>query len=143
MKSINYFLLAFLLCVLSPKLFADEMVVIINMKNPVTSLTEKETREYFLQNVDRWKFGKKIRLSDNQNSDKMRESFLQQILRMTPIEIERYWLEQQYSRAKRPPTVLSSNQEVLRFVRKFKGAIGVVDRSAVNDEVKVVLNLTY
>ncbi|MBV1877422.1 MAG: hypothetical protein KUG79_07260 [Pseudomonadales bacterium] len=124
---------------------AGTMVVIINANNPITKLTKAEVKEYFLKKKTRWKTGKKVRSTDNQSNDSMRNSFNEKVLVFSGVELERYWLEQQYQKAQKPPTTLSSDTEALKFVGKFKGAIGFVDQSSVkgNSSVKTVFSVNY
>lgn len=125
--------------------YAGELVIIVNAANPVDALTASEAKQYFLKNKARWPFGKKVRPSDYKDEKGMRDVFLSNVLAMNALEVERYWIEQQYARATKPPTMLDDDTAVVRFVNKFEGAIGFVDRGAVNSGsgVKEVLTLNY
>ena len=126
--------------------YAGELVIIVNAANPVDALTASEAKQYFLKNKARWAFGKKVRPSDYKDEKGMRDAFLTNVLAMNALEVERYWIEQQYARAAKPPTMLDDDTAVVRFVNKFEGAIGFVDRAAVSsgsDGVKEVLTLNY
>ena len=125
--------------------YAGELVIIVNTANPVDALTASEAKQYFLKNKARWPFGKKVRPSDYQDEKGMRDVFLSNVLAMNALEVERYWIEQQYARAEKPPVMLDDDTAVVRFVNKFEGAIGFVDRGAMGSSsgVKEVLTLKY
>ena len=124
---------------------AGELAVIVNASNPVDALSPIEVKQYYLKHKARWAFGKKVRPSDYKDEKGMRDAFLSNVLSMSAQEIERYWIEQQYARAEKPPATLDDDSAVVRFVKKFEGGIGFVDRNSVDDSsgVKEVLTLSY
>ncbi len=64
---------------------------------------------------------------------------------MTDIEIDRYWIEQQYVKGERPPATLDDGTSVTRYVAKFEGAIGCVDRGSLDGAsgIKAVFTVAY
>ena len=108
----------------------QEVVVIINADNGATDLTATQVRRYFLKTSPTWNDGEKVRPVDRVGASEERETFLNQILSLSPSEFERYWIERQYANAQSRPIRVSDDSEVLRMVESFKGAIGFVSATA-------------
>ena len=124
---------------------AGELVVIVNDANPVTAMTSSEVKQHYLKSKTRWEFGQKIRPADSTYDDDARNAFLARVLNMTDLEIERFWIEQQYVKGGKPPATLDDDSSVMRFVAKFDGAISFVPRASLNgvSGVKEVLTVSY
>ena len=124
---------------------ADELVIIVNDSNPVSSMTAAEVRKHFLKDTPRWDFGQKVRPADRTYNDAVRDAFLADVLGMTDIEIERYWIEQQYVSGGKPPAALDGDSSVIRFVSQFDGAISFVQRASLDgmSGIKEVLTVSY
>ena len=124
---------------------AGELVVIVNDSNPVSAMTASEVRQHYLKDKARWDFGQKVRPADSTYDDAARDAFLARVLNMTEIEIDRFWIEQQYVKGGKPPASLDDDSSVMRFVAKFDGAISFVSRASLNGVmgVKEVLTVSY
>lgn len=124
---------------------AGELVVIVNDSNPVAQMTRAEVKQHYLKNKTRWDFGQKVRPADCKYDEAVRNAFLSNVLGMTDIEIERFWIEQQYVRGEKPPATLDDASSIMRFVAKFDGAISFVERASLNGAsgVKKVLTISY
>ena len=140
--TIKYLCVLAVFCMCTTSIQAAEMSVIVNNKNLLDTLTATEVRKFYLQNAA-WPLGRKVRSVDNQGNDDLRDAFVSKVLRFTSLELDRYWIEQQYSRALKPPVEFSSDQKVIDYVAKNKGGIGVIQSSSVSDEVKAVLTISY
>ena len=136
---------ALLALVLSaPAAAAEELVVIVNAANPATSLDVKAVRAYFLKTLVSWFDGARVRPVDQSETSPKRAAFLGKVLGMSSTELERYWLQRQYSSTEAPPAKAPDDAEVIRLVKSSKGAIGFVSKDAAAREgVKVVLTLSY
>ena len=124
---------------------AGELVVIVNDSNPITVMSRSEVKKHYLKDKERWDFGQKVRPADCKYDDAVRNAFLSNVLGMTGIEIERFWIEQQYVKGGRPPATLDDDSSVMRFVAKFDGAISFVERASLDGAsgVKEVLTISY
>ena len=121
---------------------AGELVVIVNDSNPADTMSASEVKEHFLKATARWQFGQKVRPADCKYDETLRGAFLANVLGMTDIEIDRYWIEQQYVNGEKPPATLDDDSSVMRFVAKFEGAIGCVDRASLDGATGVKEILT-
>lgn len=92
---------------------------------------------------------KKIRLDDRGHvvvpvnlpaGHPLREAFSLSLLRETSDALQNYW-NTRYFHGERPPYVLDSEQAVMRFVAKTKGAVGYVAACHADDSVRVILEM--
>ncbi len=115
-----------------------DVAVIVNLANSTDSMSKQEVAAHYLKEKKVWAFGKKIRPIAIKGGSSTQDEFISRVLGMTEGDIVRYWIEQQYARAMKPPTEVSDDSDVIRFVKKFEGAIGFVDASSTNSSVKTV-----
>jgi ABC-type phosphate transport system substrate-binding protein len=136
---------AFLALFLTTQLTAaEELAVIVNVANPAMSLDAKAVKDHFLKTQGSWRSGDRVRPVDQSESSAKRAAFLGKVLRMSPLELERYWLERQYASADTPPAKAPDDATVIRLVKTFKGAIGYVSKETAEREgVKTVLIVSY
>ena len=124
---------------------AGELAVIVNDSNPASTMSTSEVKQYYLKGTTRWQFGQKVQPADCRVDEGLRNAFLSNVLGMSEIEIERYWIEQQYVKGEKPPADLDSDSSVMRFVAQFDGAIGFVERASLAGAsgVKEVLTISF
>ena len=116
---------------------AAELAVIINAKNPSADLTVLEIKQLYLKNNTHWGNGKKVRPAALNYEADIATDFYKSVLSMTVTEVERHWIEVQYGKALKPPVQLDDSEAVIKFVGKFKGAVGFVEVGAVDGHKKV------
>jgi ABC-type phosphate transport system substrate-binding protein len=93
----------------------------------------------FLRKVRRWRSGKTTSPVDQSLASPVRVSFSKTVLGMSVGEIRDYWMNQTLSGAEPPPSVRSSDREVLEAVKSEPGAIGYVSTEVrLPAEVKAV-----
>ena len=88
-----------------------------------------------------WPDGGKINPVNLPTKNLQRRLFSQFVLRSSPEELERYW-NNMYFQGESPPFVLDSEEAVLRFVARTRGAIGYVNYCSVDARVKVAMVFT-
>lgn len=115
---------------------AGEWAVVASGSFKQNSLSQKQIREIFL---------KKRAFVDNQEvfpvnlsaSEKGRIGFEEKILGMDRNEISSYWVSQHYQGIT-PPVTQKSQAGVKAFVKSVKGAIGYIEKSHVEPDMKVL-----
>lgn len=117
--------------------WAEALAVIVNIKNPVTSLTQASVAAIYRGEELHWTHGSRIKLVNREIGSPLRETFYERILNARS--------DQQFFRPGTPVAVQSliqrSDEAVIRFIGAIEGAIGYVKISSVNDKVKVVFLL--
>jgi len=130
---------ALLVAVAATPARAASYKLVVHQSNPVTSLSADQVEKLFLKKVTRWDTGGEVQPVDQADSSPVRASFCQEILGKDVPAIKSYWQKMIFSGRATPPPELSSDAEVLEFVRSNRGAIGYVAAgTAVGDGVKTV-----
>ncbi len=112
--------------------------VIINIKNPTSSLTRKAVSKLFLKKTRKWPDGKEVRPIDRLTKSAIREEFSKTIHNKSTSSIKAYWQRQIFSGHSVPGQEKRTDKEVIDYVRTHPGAIGYVSKKAKMDSVKVL-----
>jgi len=128
---------ALIICVfMAISCVAGEWAVVASGSFKPNSLSQKQIKEIFL---------KKRGFIDNQEvfpvnlgaGEKGRIIFEEKILGMDRGEISSYWMSQHYQGIT-PPVTQKSQAGVKAFVKSVKGAIGYVEKSQIEPDMKVL-----
>ena len=116
---------------------AESLAVVVNAKNPLSSLRLIDLGSMYRGEELHWAHGGRIKLVNRETSSPERARFYRKVLNAKP--------DQRFYVLNTPIAVQSlirrSDEAVLRFVSAIEGAIGYVRLSQVNPSVKVVLIL--
>jgi ABC-type phosphate transport system substrate-binding protein len=122
-----------------------EIAVVVNAENPLTTLSAEDVRAYYMKRKSSWPNGEKIRPVDVEADNAARVLFVTQVLKTTPSDLERHWLEIKYRAAESPPKRMSDDEGVIKYISAFKGGIGFVEASAADKlkdrPIRVVLRI--
>jgi ABC-type phosphate transport system substrate-binding protein len=114
-------------------------VVIVNVANPTSSLTDAEISKLFLKRKLRWANGKAVVPVDQRSDSPTRTSFSIEILRKKPSAVDNYWQQQIFSAREVPPAEKASDQAVMMFIEANPDAIGYVAATTILSRgVKVI-----
>jgi ABC-type phosphate transport system substrate-binding protein len=114
--------------------------VIVNSHNPIVSVDRKFLTDAFLKKVTRWSHEDLIRPVDLRADASTRRAFTEEVLKRSIAAVKNYWQQMVFSGRDVPPPELDSDQDVVKFVNKYPGAVGYVSANA-NLEGTKVLNL--
>ena len=112
--------------------------VVVNNANPVDTLTVAELRRIFMKQQRLWAHGDTIVPVDWDAASQMRRVFSQIILGRSVREMAEYWVRQSVTQGLAPPSTLSSDLAVARFVATVPGAIAYLSADAADRSVKRV-----
>ena len=109
----------------------------------MTSLTAEQIAAYYLKKQTRFPDGTPVRFIDWKTDASAHVAFLNQVLGKSNREVELYWIGQKNFTGYSAPLGATSNEMIMRFVSKFKGALGYVTKfdeldSPDAEEVKVI-----
>lgn len=112
-----------------------EVVVIVSQKNPATRMFSEQASQFFL--------GKSAMFTpvDQPESSAIRAEFYHKIADKDPAQVKALWSKLVFTGKATPPKEYASSAEVKKAVAADPKAIGYIDKSAVDDTVKVVLTL--
>jgi ABC-type phosphate transport system substrate-binding protein len=118
-----------------------EIVVIVNAKNSLASLSAEQVAALYLGNATTFPDGSAAALADQPESASIRGDFYQKATGRSASQVKATWARLTFSGKGTPPKELKSDAEVKAFVASDPKAIGYVDSSAVDGSVKAVLKL--
>lgn len=105
----------------------QKFVIIVNGKNPTTSLTRAELAQIFLKQNTRWPGSKLVAEPvDLPKRSPVREVFSKTILSRSVASVGTYWQQQIFSGKAVPPPEKPNDVNVVAFVRSHEGAVGYV-----------------
>lgn len=112
-----------------------EIVVIVNKANPATRMFSEQASQFFL--------GKSAMFTpvDQPESSPIRADFYHKVADKDPAQVKAIWSKLVFTGKATPPKEYASNAEVKKAVAADPKAIGYIDKSAVDDTVKVILTL--
>lgn len=116
----------------------NDVVFIVNAKNPAEKLTATEIRDFYFKRKRRWNNGESIRFMDRTNGP-LREIFLTKYINKTTSDVELFWIGQKLYSGDSAPLKEVSDSTTMNFVGSFKGAISYVSEATVlRKNVKVI-----
>jgi ABC-type phosphate transport system substrate-binding protein len=118
---------------------AADLVVIVSAHNPVTALRAEQVADIFLGEATRFPDGEEAQALDLAMNTPQRNEFYQKVAARTPALMKAYWTKRIFTGRGQPPRELSGSNAVRKAVADNPGAIGYIDRAAVDASVRVVL----
>ena len=117
-----------------------QVVVIISTKNPISKLTPDQVSQIFLgQAKTFYSGGQAVPLDLSEGHEK--EAFYQKVMGKSPAQLKAYWSKMTFSGKAQPPESFADAKALVKKVAENPKYIGYVDKSAVDDSVKIVLTL--
>jgi len=112
-----------------------ETVVIVNKANPATRMFSEQAAQFFL--------GKSNMFTpvDQPESSPIRADFYHKVADKDPAQVKAIWSKLVFTGKATPPKEYANNADVKKAVAADPKAIGYIDKSAVDDTVKVILTL--
>ncbi|HEY0585328.1 MAG TPA: hypothetical protein VGD52_04285 [Pseudoduganella sp.] len=132
-KRIKPLLAAAMMCLALPAL-AAEIVVIVNPKNPASRMFSEQAAQFFL--------GKSTLFTPIEHTEgPLRNEFSQKVLGKDSAQVKAQWSKLVFTGKGTAPKEYGSSAEVKKAVAADVQAIGYIEKSAVDDSVKVILTV--
>jgi ABC-type phosphate transport system substrate-binding protein len=112
--------------------------IIVNPANPTASLDRKFLAEAFLKKTTRWPDGEFIRPVDLAPNAAARQRFTEDALNRSVAAVKSYWQQQIFAGRSVPPAELNGEEEAVKYVARYPGAMGYVGATGELAGVKVV-----
>jgi hypothetical protein len=112
--------------------------VIVNPKNPATSLERTFLQDAFLKKTQRWPNQGVIQPVDLAPTSSARSSFTQQVLGRSVAAVRAYWQQRIFSGRDVPPPELTNDQRAVEYVLKHEEAVAYVSGTTPLAGAKVV-----
>ncbi len=114
-----------------------ELVVIVNPESGVEQLDRTDVINIYMGRFQKLPSGISAFPVDVAGDKSV---FYQQLVKKTLPEIQSYWARLIFSGRASPPRQAQDSEEVLDIISNNKGAVGYLDRSLVDERVRVVLS---
>lgn len=134
---------ALILCCLAlgPLAAQAELVVVANPRSGIERLDEDDVINIFLGRYRRLASGIAAEPVDIADDSPLRTRFYRSLVNKSLPEINAYWARLVFSGKTRPPHMVGSVEEALRFVASQSGGLAYVERTQVDRRVKIVFEL--
>ena len=103
-----------------------DFVVIVNIENPVDSITTDQLSKIFLKKIRQWETGRTIQVVEQHISSRVRRELAEQIHRRSVSAVSAYWQQQIFSGRAVPPPERATDADVVEYVGGLPDAIGYV-----------------
>ena len=127
----------FLLLLMSMGAQAD-IVVVVNKQNNTPAMSHRELVDLFMGRNLYFADGSLAMRLDQAPDSVVRERFFRALVNKSVAEVNAYWARLLFTGRASPPNVVGDSQAVLKTVRSDVNAIGYIDRSDLDDTVRVV-----
>ncbi|MBP8163652.1 MAG: hypothetical protein KAX89_08760 [Propionivibrio sp.] len=119
-----------------------DLVVVTNPKSGIDRMSREEVVFVFLGRWRQLPSGIAAVPIDLPIDSPERAAFYRQLVSKSPSEIKAYWSRLMFSGGARPPISPDSREEQIRILASTPGAIGYLDRSAVDNRMKIVFDFS-
>ncbi|MCY0910810.1 hypothetical protein IV454_20080 [Massilia antarctica] len=125
--------LTLLLAIASPAM--AELVIVVNPQNPATRMFPSQAAQFFL--------GGSVMFTpiEQAESSPIRAEFYKKVLEKEPAQVQAIWSKLTFTGKAKAPKEYKSSAEVKKAVAESVNAIGYIEKSAVDDTVKVVATI--
>jgi ABC-type phosphate transport system substrate-binding protein len=113
-------------------------LVVCNPANPLASVERRFVQDAFLKKVTSWPTGDSARPVDLPPGSSVRRQFTEEVLRRSVEAVRIFWQQRIFAGRDLPPPEVGSDEEVIKFVMRDRGAIGYVSASASLNGAKVL-----
>ena len=135
MKHIGIYLLWML--ILSSGMAWADTLLIAHKDAPETTLSKKEIQEIFLGKRSQWQNHSAIHPATVKDAE-LHSAFLKQYIKKSASKWNAYWKRLVFTGTGTLPQQFETEQELLKYVVKTKGAIGYVDAETPVDNVTII-----
>lgn len=118
-----------------------QVVVVVNAKSPIASMTAEEVSAIFLGKTGRLPSGATAAPADLPEGAAAREAFYSKVAGKSAAQVKATWARLTFSGKATPPREFSTSADARRHVAGNPDAIAYIEASAVDASVKVVLTV--
>lgn len=104
--------------------------IIVHPANPQASASRDFVVDAFLKRATRWPHGEPIFAVDLRPDNAVRRRFCEAVLKRSIGAVRSYWQQRIFSGRDVPPPELDTEESVVSYVAKYRGAIGYVSGEA-------------
>jgi ABC-type phosphate transport system substrate-binding protein len=115
-----------------------DVVAVVSAKNPITTLSRSQVVDIFLGKANRFPDGTQAVPIDQAEGSAARDEFYDKLAGRSAAQIKAYWSKIIFTGRGQPPSTVSNDIEMKKRISENTAAIGYIDRTMVDDSVRVV-----
>ncbi len=115
-----------------------DVVTVVSAKSPITALSKSQVADIFLGRVSHFPDGTQAVPIDQADGSRRRDEFYDKVVGKSAAQIKAYWAKIIFTGRGQPPPTVSNDSEMKKRIVENPAAIGYIDRSLVDDKVKVL-----
>jgi ABC-type phosphate transport system substrate-binding protein len=115
-----------------------DVVAVVSSKSPTTTLSKAQIADIFFGKVRRFPDGEPAKPLDQAEGSGARNEFYQRIAGQSAAQMKAYWSKLIFTGRGQPPPTVSNSVEMKKWIAENPTAIGYIDRSLIDESVKVV-----
>lgn len=123
---------------LSSAVVEADVVAVVSAKSPIAALDKSQVGELFLGKTSRFPNGVQAVPIDQAEGLAVRDEFYGKVLGKTAAQMKAYWSKIIFTGRGQPPPSVSNDIEMKKHISENPTAIGYIDRSLVDNSVRVV-----
>jgi ABC-type phosphate transport system substrate-binding protein len=118
---------------------AERYAVIVNNESKLKSISHDELARIYLGKLTLWESsGTRVAPAMPDESSALGQSFLEETTRKSMDQYRAYWKRQLFSGGGAPPKVYKKSSEVVDYVARNPGGIGIVETGTTDPRVRLV-----
>jgi len=115
-----------------------DVVAVVSAKNPITALDKNQLADIFLGKASRFPNGVQAMPIDQPEGLMVRDEFYGKVVGKTASQLKAYWAKIIFTGRGQPPPRVPNSIELKKRISNDPAAIGYLDRSLVDESVRVV-----
>lgn len=119
---------------------AADVVAVVSSKSSVTALSKNQIVDIFLGKASRFPDGEQAVPIDQGEGSPARDEFYARFTGKSAAQIKAHWSKIIFTGRGQPPKEVANSAEVKKHVVEDPKAIGYIERSFVDDSVRVLLD---
>lgn len=117
-----------------------EVVVVVGKDSPISSLSESQLRQLYLEGSGRIN-GTSVKALDLPEDNRARKEFYQEAVGKTPAQMKSYWARMIFTGRGAPPRMVSGNRAMQVMLESNPELIGYLPGDQVSSGLKVLYRL--
>lgn len=115
-----------------------EVVAVVSAQSPVTTLSRNQVMDIFLGKCNHFPNGEQAIPIDQAEGSALRNEFYLKFSAKSAAQLKAYWSKIIFTGRGQPPKEISGSIEVKKFIAGHPHAIGYIDQSDLDDNVKAL-----
>jgi ABC-type phosphate transport system substrate-binding protein len=117
----------------------ERFTVVVNADSKLRAISRDDLSRVFLGKLTLWEgAGTRVAPAMLDESSTLGQAFLEEAIKKSVDQYRAYWKRQLFSGGGTPPKVYKKSSEVLDYVARNPGGIGVVETGAADARVRVI-----